>query len=67
MLDCFLKVIIEKQLAPAAAPVAAIQSNRLLVDNDQMRNDLSDLDDVRSVSKRNISGKIKAQTDLSCS
>ncbi len=51
---CFSSQIhIEKQIAPPA-PVAAILSNKLVVDNDEIRNNLFDLE---ARSAKNSAGK----------
>jgi hypothetical protein len=40
----------------APAPMAAVLSNKFIVDNDEMRDNLFDVDQKRSPIKRNISG-----------
>jgi hypothetical protein len=50
-------VKIEKQIAPPA-PVAAFLSNKLAVNNDQIRDDLTDSDLGRTRSTRNVSGSL---------
>jgi hypothetical protein len=50
----------EKQMA-APAPVAAISSNKLIVSNDAMDNNLVNIDDDISSTKRSVSGRSSAR------
>jgi hypothetical protein len=48
-------------MAPPA-PVGAVSSDKLYVDNDQIRDSTFDIDDRRSQAKRNVSGNKITQT-----
>jgi len=48
-------------MAPPA-PIGAVASDKLYVDNDQIRDNTFDIDDRRSQAKRNISGNRIRQT-----
>lgn len=50
-------------MAPPA-PVAAVSSDQLFVDNDQIRDNLFDFDDKRARAKRNSSGNTIFLNDI---
>jgi hypothetical protein len=52
--DFIVRIRIEKQMAPPA-PMAAVWSDKLYVDNDQIRDNTFDINDRRGQTKRNIS------------
>ncbi|CAF2502141.1 unnamed protein product [Rotaria sp. Silwood2] len=49
-----VRVRIEKQMAPSA-PVAAVLSNKLVVDNDQVRDNIFNVNDEKPRTQRNVS------------